>query len=278
MTDSVDAWWLRRRWSKGVDVPYPPGAYAAFWSRIRRLVDCYDAGDNAGVLLSQVPPGADVWLVWHCGLGHEWVATPAEQLARTGRDRGGDRTCPVCTAPVREASAVARPDRPRPAPRPPRPRPAPAATAPGEAFTNPGLRLPTSAAEGRLVALLAERLEFTPGKNAIRIAGAFHGRDEVWPDLVLPELRIAVEYDTTGRIGDEHVGHRERSDRRKDLLLRRCGWEVVRVRTGGLAPLGPHDLRAAGVSAGLADRLLERFAVIRGDLIVAAYRRDAPAR
>jgi hypothetical protein len=96
---------------------------------------------------------------------------------------------------------------------------------------------------------------------------------EVWPDIVLPELRVAIEYDSTGRDGLEHVGRREPVDERKDRLLRAVGWEVIRIRTGKLPRLGPHDVPAAGVSGVLMDRVLDELRVIRGDLFVECYLR-----
>jgi len=95
----------------------------------------------------------------------------------------------------------------------------------------------------------------------------------VWPDILIPELKVAIEYDTTGRHGLEHVGPRETSDRRKDRLLRAAGWEVVRVRCGKLQPIGPYDVSAGGVTDALVERILARLGEIRGELFVAAYRR-----
>ncbi len=144
----------------------------------------------------------------------------------------------------------------------------------GEAFVDPtAMRLGTSAAEGELRRRLAEVLDQNLQFNAVRVAQPFHDRLHVWPDVILPDLRIALEWDTTGRIGDEHVGHRERSDRLKDRLLRRVGWEVIRLRGEGLRPIGPYDLDARGVSGALVDRILDRCCEIRGELFVAAYRR-----
>ena len=116
-------------------------------------------------------------------------------------------------------------------------------------------------------------LDVDLGMNAVRVAKPFYSHLEVWPDIVIPELRVALEYDTTGRHGLEHVGPRETSDRRKDRLLRAAGWEVVRIRCGKLQPIGPYDLVAGGVSATLVNRILERLEEIRGALIVGAYRR-----
>jgi hypothetical protein len=121
--------------------------------------------------------------------------------------------------------------------------------------------------------LLAERLAFDPTPNAVRVPRPFFRHLEVWPDIVLAELRVAIEYDTTGRDGLEHVGKREGLDRRKDRLLRAAGWEVVRIRCGKLQPIGPYDFHAGGVTPKLVARILDRLGDIRGDLIVSAYRR-----
>ncbi|MET0162131.1 MAG: hypothetical protein ABW204_05700 [Microbacteriaceae bacterium] len=453
MPESSLQWWARRQRVTGLTVPYEAGRFSTFWSGYRRVLAVYEPERNHGLLLSQVPLAADVYLVFGCFLGHEWVATPQEQRDRSGRDRRGrDTTCPECSrrtlmagpsryaapdgsaaeaerADARSASderaetqrrevaaaaasaagagvwrvpAAAAGDPPRSAgidprttepgasarsgpvpmagssgpldqvpadgvmdpvraaglsgpldpgpaggvvdpvrtagsrdlldpgsaggvvdpartaalsgsldqvptagsadplraaggagsPTAPRasgrlgdplrpPRRAGAKHAPpvpggpaGEAFVDPkAFRLGTSAAEGELRRRLAEVLEQNLELNAVRVAQPFHGRLHVWPDVILPDLRIALEWDTTGRIGDEHVGHRERSDRLKDRLLRRVGWEVVRLRGEGLRPIGPYDLDARGVSGALVERILDRCCEIRGELFVAAYRR-----
>ncbi len=107
----------------------------------------------------------------------------------------------------------------------------------------------------------------------MRVARPFFTHLEVWPDILLPELKVAIEYDTMGRNSTEHVGQREVIDKRKDRLLRSAGWEVVRVRTGKLRPIGEHDVEASGVTAKLMDRLVDELREIRGDLIVNCYLR-----
>ena len=101
----------------------------------------------------------------------------------------------------------------------------------------------------------------------------FFDHVEVWPDILLPELRIAVEYDSTGRFGLEHVGKREEADRRKDRVLRGAGWEVVRIRTGRLEKLGPHDLQLSKLGRKGLAQLVDVFRDIRGPLLVDAYLR-----
>lgn len=265
MPERIEAWWGRRQWSKSLAVPYPIGAFREDWERYPVLVRQYHPDLNAGIVLSQVPPAADVWLLWQCDAGHRFVATPTEQRNRPGRSRRRSTWCPECTV-----GSGARPSKPRTdlcgkslA----------ALHAVGEAFASECAPRPASAAEPALRQKLFARLELTDGLNAVRVARPFFTHLEVWPDIVLPELRVVVEYDTTGRDGLEHVGKREASDLRKDRLLRAARWEVIRVRGGKLRPLGPWDVMASGVSGRTVDRVVERLREVRGDLIVSAYLR-----
>lgn len=281
MTENVHAWWSRRRWSKSVEVPYPIGAFRGDWERYPILIRQYHADLNGGVCLSQIPPAADVYLQWQCAAGHLFVATPLEQRNRPGRARRRSTWCPEClvlavghktaprarTAPRTGAAAGAqgaqrvegyavRPE-----------------SRAGEAFVSLRAPRPASAAEARLRQLLGDRLELDFVPNAVRVKTPFFDRLEVWPDIVLAELRVAIEYDTTGREGLEHVGKKEISDRRKDRALRAVDWQVVRIRCGKLRPIGQWDIEAAGVSAKLVDAIIDRLGEIRGDLIVRAYLR-----
>ncbi|MGD8169462.1 zinc-ribbon domain-containing protein [Herbiconiux sp. P16] len=144
----------------------------------------------------------------------------------------------------------------------------------GEPFRSAHAPPTASAAEALLRQKLAARLEFDPEPNAVAVTRPFHGRLEVWPDIVIPELRVVLEYDTVGRFGLEHVGPREDSDRSKDRLLRAAGWEVVRIRCTPLPLLGPHDVAASStITDRLIARLLDTLRAVRGDLIVNAYLR-----
>ncbi|MER3390010.1 MAG: hypothetical protein RJQ01_08240 [Microcella sp.] len=328
MPVSVEQWWARRQWATGRDVPHPIGEFRDAWAVFPRLVEQFHPDRNHELVLSQIPPAAEVWLVWVCGIGHDFVATPAEQRARPARGRSRRSWCPVCATPSalppaprwprgipRPASPIASPapspsdpldvgvdnsGRRRGAAKPPQQGPVSTAgwrgpvhvpwrhrpelstpvadVAPGEAFVSAEASRATSAAQERLRLLVAERLDVDLNSNAVRVRTPFFGRREVWPDIVLPELAIAVELDTVGRAGDEHVGHRERVDLRKDSLLADVGWIVIRVRCRPLRPLGPLDLIVPAVSARAADDLVDRMAEARGELIVAAYRRERSRR
>ncbi|MFJ3383119.1 MULTISPECIES: hypothetical protein [unclassified Curtobacterium] len=324
MVEPVDAWWRRRQWSRGVPMPYAVGQFRDAWQSYPVLIRQYHPEWNAGIVLTQIPPAADVLLTWECDVGHVFVATPAEQRGRPGRERRRSVWCPECqvmakpqrwpvlpadwpaevptpqravrsagrqtlpAAPGRGAagpvptgavaSARARPAGWRPSgQRPPR---APRTICPktprlpsGEAFVSVCAPATASAVEAELRAALSDRFDFTFDRTAIRLDRPFHDHVEAWPDIILPELRVAIEYDSTGRHGLEHVGPREDSDRRKDRALRGVGWEVVRIRTGRLPALGPYDLQVSGISGRTIERLVDTLREVRGALFVDAYAR-----
>lgn len=289
----MEEWWQRRQRVTGTAVPYEVGRYRDAWSPYRALVEQFRPERNGELVLSQIPPAADVYLVWVCSIGHEFVATPAEQRGRPGRARASRSWCPVCATPsllptaprwprlhnsgCAQPAAVDRTVARRVEP------PATAATpelwrtaeevAPGTAFRSARASRATSAAEGRLRALLAERLDVDLSLTAVRTRTPFFGRLEVWPDIVIAELGIAIELDTIGRNADEHVGRREVADRRKDRLLAEVGWSVIRMRCRPLRALGPDDLEVAGVSRAAVDALIGRMIETRGALLVHAYAR-----
>jgi very-short-patch-repair endonuclease len=276
VTEPVRLWWARRQFSRGLDVPYPVGTYRAGWAAYPELVRQYHPELNEGVALSQVPLAADVLLCWECSVGHRFAATPTEQRERPGRVRRRSSWCPECAALARPQPMIL--GEARAIPRPPT-RPAPPVCTrtpdlpPGTPFVSECAPVPASAAEARLRADLTERLLFTPGLNAVKVSRPFYRHTEVWPDILLPELRIALEYDTVGRHGLEHVGRRQDADLRKDRTLRASGWEVIRVRIGALEPLGPHDVQMRSLSARGVDRIVDTLRSIRGPLVVDAYLR-----
>ncbi len=282
---SRDEWWARRQRVTGLGVPYPIGTYRDAWAPFTKLIEQFRPERNGELLLSQIPPGAEVYLVWVCAVGHEFVATPAEQRARPTRSRSNRSWCPACSTPSLLPGVSKWPRTPgrMPAPRPSHAHQAPtpalrrSATevAPGVAFHSDSAPRATSAAEGRLRALMADRLAVDLTCTAVRVRTPFFGRLEVWPDVIIPELAIAVELDTVGRNADEHVGRRERTDRRKDQLLREVGWHVIRVRCRPLRALGPDDLVVAGVSATAVESLIDCMGDVRGQLLVQAYALDA---
>lgn len=272
MAEQVERWWERRQFSRGVDVPYPVGTYREAWAPFPMLIRQYHPEFNAGITLTQIPPAAEVWLLWQCEVGHLFAATPSEQRSRPSGQRRRSGWCPEC-------SREAQPPRVRPAgsvPPPRRPRVVRVCTktpdvAVGEPFVSECAPRPASAVEAQLRLDLFARLGVTAGLNAVRVGRPFFDHVEVWPDILLPELRIALEYDSTGRFGLEHVGVREVADRRKDRALRAARWEVVRIRTGKLEKLGPYDLQLSGLGRRGLDRVIDTLRDIRGPLFVDAY-------
>ena len=292
MPERVSTWWARRQWSKGVEVPYPVGTYRAEWQSYPTLIRQYHPDLNSMITLTQIPPAADVYLVWECEVGHHFIATPQEQRMKPGRERRRSVWCPEClegAKPARRhtaleamrAASTSTPDPARADAAAARKRArvarrraeSPTGFAIGTAFVSALAPRPASAAEADLRQRIGERFDVDLTPNAVRVGQPFFDRLEVWPDIIIDELRVAIEYDTLGRHGLEHVGRREPVDRHKDRLLRSAGWEVIRIRIGKLLPIGPHDIVAGGVNAKLLDRLDDELCVIRGDLIVAAYRR-----
>jgi hypothetical protein len=293
MTERVQLWWARRQFSKGAEVPYPVGSYREAWAQFPALIRQYHPELNDGIVLSQVPPAADVLLLWQCEAGHRFAATPDEQRNRPGRQRRRSAWCPECAELARPARAlpmrdvVTIPGSPLPAavanptgravlrPRHPKRKlqlcPKTPDVPVGEPFLSECAPKPASATEAQLRADLFGRLSATEGLNAVRVGRPFFDHVEVWPDILLPELRVVVEYDSTGRHGLEHVGKRADADRRKDRALRAAHWEVVRIRTGKLEPLGPYDLQLSSWTRKGLERLIDTLRVIRGPLLVDAY-------
>lgn len=297
VTESIEAWWARRQFSKGVDVPYAVGTYRADWQRYPVLIRQYHPYHNGMITLTQIPPAADVWLTWECDVGHTFIATPTEQRNRPGRERRKSSWCPGCLEraidrPMLDPVRTAPP--PPPPAQPPRPcghplgsrrnrsRPcqvclhaaAGAGALPvGTAFVSQWAPAVASAVEADLRQKLLGRLDFDASFNAIRVGQPFFTHLEVWPDIIIDELRVAIELDTVGRHGLEHVGKREETDKRKDRLTRAAGWEVVRLRLGKLQAIGPFDVCASGVTSRVVDQVVERLGDIRGEMFVSAYSR-----
>lgn len=272
MPERVELWWARRQFSRGTGTPYEIGTYREAWAPYPALIRQYHPELNAGITLTQIPPAADVLLLWQCDAGHKFAATPDEQRSRPGRERRRSAWCPDC-------AELAKPPRIRPADVPRTPRTTPTRTVcaktpalpVGEPFVSVCAPKPASAVEARLRADLFAHLAVTPGMNAVRVARPFFDHVEVWPDILLPELRVAIEYDSIGRHGLEHVGKREDTDRRKDRALRAAGWEVVRIRTGKLEALGPHDLQVPAWNRKALARLIDTLRDIREPLFVDPY-------
>jgi len=179
---------------------------------------------------------------WVCTRGHSrYRATVREQLTGPG--------CPKCW---RNAQAPA------------------ARQEGGVPFMKPGLKTRTSQTEQKLRMLLGERIRLPHRVNAVRISRTFYGKPEVWPDIIIPALKVAIEYDSPGRNKTSHRGLKEVSDREKDAALEEVGWAVIRVRADGLEPVGRYSIVTTGVTPAVVDEILAVLAEIRGEAAVAA--------
>lgn len=122
--------------------------------------------------------------------------------------------------------------------------------APGEVFMGPPAA--TSGVERQLTQQLGAYFELAmPGVNALMYGAEFRGAAYGRPDIIIPGLRVVVEFDGTGL--DIEWGHDTpeglSADLDKDRLSRAVGWEVVRIRTGGLAAVGPYDLELTAAAS-----------------------------
>jgi hypothetical protein len=63
------------------------------------------------------------------------------------------------------------------------------------------------------------------------------------PDILIRRTKVCVEVDTAYSHGDE-----EQQDRTRNVLLADVGWHVVRLRLGGLDPIGEHDVVVEGAA------------------------------
>ncbi|KQM83536.1 hypothetical protein [Agromyces sp. Leaf222] len=179
---------------------------------------------------------------WLCPRGHDrFAATVNEMLTGTG--------CAKCRANAAAPAAL------REA---------------GLAFMKPGLRTRTSMTEQRLRAMLGERIRLHHRVNAVHIARTFFGRSEVWPDILVPQLRIAIEYDDPGRSRRAHLGLKEASDLEKDEALAEVGWEVIRIRAGGLESLGANSIVCRALTPAVVEAVVDRMRQLRGGAAVDA--------
>ena len=69
MSEGVEAWWARRQFVHETDVPFPVGTYRDAWAPYPALIRQYHPELNAGITLTQIPPAAEVLLLWQCDVG-----------------------------------------------------------------------------------------------------------------------------------------------------------------------------------------------------------------
>jgi len=250
-----------------VDAGMPAGGTNVDWSTWPAAVDQFERESeaNLGVPLTHIPFSlSTVAWFWQCENGHRWQESAYSRRGRFStsgkrsrvyqRVAGSASACRECVLetfaarysrcnhPSRDLSLVAR---------------QPVLI---EGFCDECLEpseqvgdaihrdhnLPTSKSEQTLRRKLSRLLPVTPASeaNAVVVPQTPWGSDRVFPDILLCTYRIAIEYDSPGFRRDAHSS--DGNDPDKDAAMRAAGWEVIRVRTGGLPLLGPYDVAASG--------------------------------
>lgn len=112
--------------------------------------------------------------------------------------------------------------------------------------------------------LLARRLPLArPGEaNCVVVPTTGLGADRVFPDMLIPARRVAIEYDSPGMDGEAHGP--DSYDAEKDAALRAVGWEVIRVRVR-LPLVGPYDVAATGPTQKAASEVYAQYSRILND-------------
>lgn len=239
-------------------VPKPATTVAA---RHEEVLDMWDDENLFGP--NDIPTTSPVKVRWICGQGHKFVESAVVQCgAASGwrQQAGGSRACLTCASeqvhgwvrlecgheviakPGAENMAMCRPCRT-------------ASFAARKAVTGPkypigtviqSRNLATSQTEQRVRdKLIAAGFTVHKGRSAIQ-CGHEPQRNNfpiLTPDILISKSKVCVEVDPA----HTHVG-KEKDDRTRNQLLAGAGWQVVRLRIGGLGPIGEHDVVAESES------------------------------
>ena len=251
-------------------------AYGSIRQRYPRLTEQFEreVDRNAGVDIDTVSSSlSTVGWYWQCDRGHRWRESIASRTQRRrwhrfGRGAAACRFCVLddfspryigCGHQYRSLSELTR------SPHPSIPGSCESCSdtpsAPGAAVHDNNA-LATSKEEHELRALLARVLPVAPAgeANAVVVEPTSWGARRVHPDILIPTYRIAVEYDSPGEFDEAHGA--DSHDAEKDAALRAVGWEVIRVRTGGLPLLGPYDVTASGATQRAVAAVMEKVSSI----------------
>lgn len=241
------------------------------WSAWPGLVAQWDRDSNAGLELSQVPPGlTTVAWYWRCRNGHRWREPLSSRVvgypSRPPRWKALARSWTACRQCVLERyglryvecghvhpdlSLISDPQNEH-AGKCPRCSGKRRLPEPGTVIRT-NYDPPVSKEEGRLRAMLERRIPLVDPlvANAIVVPKTSWGARWIYPDMMDPGFRIAIEYDSPGPSGKAHG--KASHDKERDIVLRSLGWEVIRIRVGGLSALGPYDVIARSPNAQAAD-------------------------
>jgi hypothetical protein len=272
------AWWLcaeGHEWRANVQsrnvgsgCPYCSGKAVGYGNSLADLrpdlAAQWHPSRNPGLAASQVRPGSNKKAWWVCSEGHAWEAVIAS------RTKG--RGCPVCSGRTAGAgssladlspllAAQWHPDlngdqTPSDA-RPGSERKVWWLCQLGHAWQAAissrtlGRGCPTCRSPGwsQVAFQIAAELATLFPVGDLEDAPSEVDREIGWePDIVLPELRIAIDVDGRHWHDDNYYpGSRER-DTRKVTRFQEAGWNLVRIRESPLLKLGPHDVVVADLS------------------------------
>lgn len=123
---------------------------------------------------------------------------------------------------------------------------------------------PTSKEECTLRSILAKHLPLATAEeaNCVVVPTTSWGARHVFPDMLIPVRRVAIEYDSPGMDGEAH--RPDSQDAEKDAALRAVGWEVIRVRVR-LPLMGLYDVAATGPTHKAAAEVIAHYSRILTD-------------
>lgn len=110
----------------------------------------------------------------------------------------------------------------------------------GDAFPSP-FEYSSSADEKKMRRFLEEEgLRLAKAGTAIKLSENFYNWPFAVPDIVIPDCKIVVEYDSYW-----HHAFSEDKDKLKGDLIAKAGWKVIRIRQGQLKKINAQDVLSA---------------------------------
>lgn len=212
---------------------------------------------------NDIPASSPAKVRWVCGQGHRFIESAVVQCGAVSgwrRQAGGSRACLTCLAEQEHGwvrlecghEVIAKPGTENmPMCRPCRT----AAFAARKPIAGPkypigtviqSRNLTTSHTEQRVrEKLVAAGFAVHKGRSAIQ-CGYEPQRNNfpiLTPDILISKSKVCVEVDPA----HTHLG-KEKGDKTRNQLLADAGWQVVRLRIGGLQAVGEHDVVAESES------------------------------
>ncbi|MGJ9402414.1 DUF559 domain-containing protein [Arthrobacter sp. KK5.5] len=228
--DAREAWGLPRR------APKPEVTVAAVRPEVLDLWS--DERFGPWDLASTSP----LKVLWRCPAGHRFLESPNVQcgsVAAWRNQAGGSRACWECwcaTLPPGTDPPTRKTHGGTPPPKVRTPKYPVGTVVPSKSRAGSSLE---RAVEAKLraagIPLRKERLSVQCGYEPVR-----GNHPLITPDYMVRSANVCIEVDPAYTHRGDEV-----TDRRRNTLLEEAGWVVVRLRMGGLEPLGAHDVVAS---------------------------------